>query len=115
MQVLKFTENPNKKLNCNYFVHFTKHDRFSKDEQIIITLGFEFKICKIVESKKIHISKLTDSHCYLSNGKNLQLSLNHIGNYYDLDILSKDAFIYYVLFESFDNWKKYDSEQMLFD
>lgn len=104
MKTIKFSKNFNNKLDCTFFTTFRVSDKWKIDENVIILLNDHFKIGKIVDVKKIHISSLTDWHCYLDAGASKIDTLLLLDQYYNIDVKSENSYVFYYLIRSLDYW-----------
>ncbi len=110
MQLLKFKENSNNKLDCKYFTTFRMSAKWKVGNDVIILLNDQFKIGRVIDAKPIHLSKLTDWHCFLDCGQDKETTLRILGTFYYFDLDNKNAIVYYYLVRTYDDWRKYTTD-----
>lgn len=112
---MKFSKNFNNKLDCNYFTTFRVHEKWFIGENVILLLNNKFKIGHIIDVKKVHISAITDWHCYLDVGLCKIDTLLLLQKYYSIDVKFDYSYLFYYIMHSSGEWLTMDNEQPFID
>jgi hypothetical protein len=111
--IIKFSTNWNNKLDCNYFTTLRISDKYANKKIILIEFKGKYRVCDLVECRKLNTLLLNDFMCYLDAGYNRDETIKILENMYKFDSNTEVKTIYLYLLKGKTKWLSIDDQDIL--
>lgn len=111
--IIKFSTNWNNKLDCTYFTTLRISDKYASKKIILIEFKGKYKVCDLVECRKLNTILLNDFMCYLDAGYNRDQTVKILENMYKFDSKTEVKTIYLYLIKAKTKWLSIDDQDIL--